>query len=145
MDRAGVERALVWLKPRHDKQIEPENRAVHAACACHPERLLGFGWVNPMLGHNATGATIQRVFEEYDLLGIKFNGAQDGYVIDDPDLALPLIELAAGYGKPLAFHIGADFYENTHPWRLGWIAAAFPETTFIMIHMGGASTDPAGG
>jgi hypothetical protein len=22
---------------------------------------------------------------------------------------------AAGYGKPIAFHVGADFYENTHP------------------------------
>jgi len=53
MDRAGIDRALVWLKPRYDKQIETENRAVHAACRRHPERLLGFGWVNPLLGRDA--------------------------------------------------------------------------------------------
>ena len=32
-----------------------------------------------------------------------------------------------------------DFYENTHPYRLGHIAERFPETRFLMIHMGGAA------
>jgi uncharacterized protein len=35
--------------------------------------------------------------------------------------------------------IGSDAYENTHPWRLGRIAARFPETTFVLIHIGGAA------
>lgn len=43
LDRAEIDRALVWLKPRYDKQIDPENHAIHEACARHPERLLGFG------------------------------------------------------------------------------------------------------
>lgn len=63
-------------------------------------------------------------------------------MIDDPVLSMPYIEKAAEYGKIIAFHIGADFYENTHPYRLGNIAAAFPETEFIMIHMGGAALPP---
>jgi predicted TIM-barrel fold metal-dependent hydrolase len=53
-------------------------------------------------------------------------------------MALPYIEEAVGYVKPLVFHIGADFYENTHPYRLGHIAERFPETQFLMVHMGGA-------
>ena len=40
-------------------------------------------------------------------------------MIDDDHPAL--IEAAAAYGKPIAFHIGADFYENTHP--SGWVAS----------------------
>lgn len=142
MDRAGVNKALVWLKPPYDKDIAPENRAVFKATKKYPGRLLGFGWANPRLGQGITLDTIKQCFEEYGFFGIKFNGAQDGYVIDDPDISLPFIEVAAQYGKPIAFHIGADFYENTHPYRLGHIAALFPQTPFFMVHMGGASLPP---
>jgi predicted TIM-barrel fold metal-dependent hydrolase len=138
MDRNGVDRALIWLRPPYLRDIEPENRAVYRATQDYPGRFLGFGWVNPRLGRQVALDTIERCFEEYGFCGVKFNGAQDEYVIDDPVLAMPLIEKAATYGKPIAFHIGADFYENTHPARLGRIAGAFPETTFLMVHMGGA-------
>jgi len=138
MDRAGVDKALVWLKPPYDKNIEPENRAVYEATKKYPDRLIGIGWANPHLGKEATLATIKRCFEEYGFYGVKFNGAQDGYVIDS-DFAMPYIEEAARYGKAIAFHIGADFYENTHPYRLGRIAAKFPEIQFLMVHMGGVS------
>lgn len=139
MGRAGVDKALVWLKPPYNKDIAPENHAVYAAMQRYPEQLLGFGWVNPRLGHDSAADTIKRCFEEYGFYGIKFNGAQDDYVIDDERIALPLIEQAARYDKPIAFHIGSDFFENTHPYRLGAIAERFPETQFIMIHMGGAA------
>lgn len=138
MDRAGVDRALVWLKPPYNKDIDPENRTVYEAMRAYPGRLLGFGWANPQLGKQHTLDTIRRCFEEYGFYGIKFNGAQDYYVIDDAAI-MPYIEAAAAYGKPIAFHIGSDYYENTHPYRLGHIAARFPETRFLMVHMGGAS------
>jgi uncharacterized protein len=137
MDRAGVDRALIWLKPPYNKEIASENRAVYQAMRAYPDRLLGFGWTNPRLGSQDARDTIKQCFEEYGFYGIKFNGAQDEYVIDDPAV-LPLIEAAATYGKPLAFHIGADFYENTHPARLGRIAARLPEIPILMVHMGGA-------
>jgi len=139
MDRAGVGKALVWLKPPYDKDIVPENKAVYEATRKYPDRLLGFGWANPRLGRAVTLDTIKQCFEEYGFLGIKLNGAQDDYVIDDPDIGLPFIEKATQYAKPIAFHIGADFYENTHPYRLGHIASTFPEARFFMIHMGGAA------
>jgi uncharacterized protein len=142
MDRAGVDKALIWLKPPYDKNIEPENRAIYEAAAAYPGRFLPMGWVNPRLGYQRAADTIRQCFETYGFLGIKFNGAQDDYVIDDDQLAMPLIELAVRYGKPLAFHIGADFYENTHPYRLKRIAQTFPETTFLMVHMGGAGKPP---
>lgn len=139
MERARVDQALIWLKPPYNKDIEPENRTVYQAVQGHPGKFYGFGWTNPRLGREPALKAIRQSFEEYGFYGIKFNGAQDDYVIDDKEV-LPLIEAAAGYGKVLAFHIGADFYENTHPYRLGNIAARFPETRFLMIHMGGAGT-----
>ncbi len=141
MDRAGVDRALVWLKPPYDKNIEPENRAIYVAARQYSDRLIPFGWTNPRLGKQRASRIVKQCFEEYGFAGIKFNGAQDGYVIDDPAV-MALIEEAVGYGKPLAFHIGGDFPENTHPYRLGQIAQRFPQTQFIMIHMGGAAFPP---
>jgi len=138
MDRCGVDRALVWLRPTYNKEIDLENQAIYQAVQKYPRRLIGFGWANPSLGAEHAAATIRRCIEEYGLAGIKFNGAQDYFVIDDDALALPLIEKAAAYGKPIAFHCGADFYENTHPYRLGRIAGLFPEIPFLMVHMGGA-------
>ena len=142
MDRAGVDKALIWLKPLYDKSIDSENRAVYEATRAYPQRFLGFGWANPRLGKQNCLDTIKRCLEEYGFYGIKFNGAQDDYFIDDPNLALPFIEKAAAYGKPIAFHIGADFYENVHPWRLGHIAALFPTIPILAVHMGGAGKPP---
>ncbi len=139
MGRAAVDRAVIWLKPRYDREVDAENEAVYAATRRYPDRLIGFGWANPRLGRAATLRAVRQCFEEYGLQGIKFNGAQDDYPIDDPDLAMPMIEAAARYGRPIAFHIGSDYYENTHPYRLGHIAAAFPDTQFLMVHMGGVS------
>jgi uncharacterized protein len=139
MDRTRVDRALVWLRPSYTRDIDPENRAIYQAAQAHPDRLIGFGWANPRLGMDHCTTQIRTCLEDYNLSGIKFNGAQDEYVIDDLEI-LPLIELAASYHKPIAFHIGADSYENTHPYRLGHIAALFPDTSFLMVHMGGAGT-----
>ena len=50
MDRARVDKALVWLKPPYNRDIEPENRAVYEATLKYPDRFLGFGWANPRLG-----------------------------------------------------------------------------------------------
>ncbi len=138
MDRAQVDKALIWLKPPYDKNFEPENQAVFKADHDFPGRFIPFGWTNPRLGNERAAAAICRCFEEYGFYGIKFNGAQDEFVIDDDHLALPLIEQAARYDRIIAFHIGADFYENTHPYRLRRIAQLFPERKFLMIHMGGA-------
>jgi len=138
MDRAGVDRALIWLKPPYDRNIDPENQTIHAAALAYPGRFLPFGWTNPRLGRQKAVDAIRQCYEGYGFLGIKFNGAQDEYIIDDDRLAMPLVELAAGYGKPIAFHIGGDSPENTHPYRLRRIAQAFPEITFLMVHMGGA-------
>lgn len=142
MDRAAVDRALIWLKPVYDRAIEPELEAIHSAATAHPDRFIPFGWCNPRLGDARARDLIVRSFEEYDFRGIKFNGAQDDYVIDDPEVAMPYVELAAAYGRPIAFHVGGDFPENTHPYRLQRIAQAFPDNQFILIHIGGAFFPP---
>ena len=100
MDRAGVDRAICWLQPHYYiPEVEQSNAYIHQAMVQHPDRFLGFGWANPHLGLDSARDTVKRCLDEYGMYGIKLNGAQNYYNVDDPKLALPLIEEIAGAGK----------------------------------------------
>ncbi len=137
MDKAGVDQALVWLRPQYMPDVPAGNRYIYESVQAHPDRLLGFGWVDPHYGYQAACDEISRCVEEYGFYGVKLNGAQNQFYIDDPQKSLPLIEKIVETGKALAFHIGTDAYEATHPFRLGKIAALFPQARILMVHMGG--------
>ena len=52
---------------------------------------------------------------------------------------IPVIQEIAETGKLLAFHVGADAIERTHPFRVGKIAKQFPHVQILMVHMGGVA------
>jgi predicted TIM-barrel fold metal-dependent hydrolase len=137
LDENGVDRALCWLKPPYARLIEEHNRAVYEAEQRFPDRIIGFGWANPRLGVENAIAAARTCLDEYGFPGVKLNGAQDEYFIDDEEIALPVIEAVAGAGAALAFHCGADAYERTHPFRIAKIAARHPDTPILLAHMGG--------
>jgi predicted TIM-barrel fold metal-dependent hydrolase len=142
MDRAGVDKALTWLRPDyHGEEIEGHNAYVYQATQQYPDRILGFGWADPTVGVQHAKEMARRCIEEYGFYGVKLNGAQNYYYIDDPELALPVADEIAKSGKMLAFHIGADAYERTHPLRAAQIARLYPETPIFMIHMGMRDAD----
>ena len=138
MDRAGVDKALVWLRPPYLRQLDASNAYVYEATRSHPDRLIGFGWTDPHLGMEKAHEDIRLCLDEYGFRGVKLNGAQNSFYIDDEKLSFPLIEEIARRGAMLAFHIGADAYEHTHPFRLAKIARRYPQTTILAVHMGGA-------
>ena len=137
MDRAGVDKALTWLRPPYRREIDEANAYVHRAMKAHPDRILGFGWADPNLGLEKAKQTARRCIEEYGFYGVKLNGAQNSFFIDEPNLSLPVIEEIARTGKLLAFHVGADAPEHTHPFRVAKIARMYPELTILCVHMGG--------
>jgi len=140
MDRAGVERAVTWLQPPYVRsEIDAGNAYVADATRRHPDRILGFGWADPNLGVAKAIADARRAVEEHGCYGVKLNGAQNGFRIDDPGLALPVVEAIARLGTVLALHVGADAYDQTHPSRVATIARAFPELRILVVHMGGAA------
>lgn len=139
MDRAEVDVALTWLQPPYLRHIDDANRYVYEAARNHPCRIIGFGWADPNLGMGLAKAMIRRCVHEYGFAGVKLNGTQNSFYIDDPQMSLPLVEEVARTGKALAFHIGGDAYEHTHPFRLGKVAKLFPEVPILMVHMGGAA------
>lgn len=139
MEYSGVDKALTWLQPPYFREIDPGNKMVYDATQTYPDRILGFGWVDPHHGFEKGKETIKRCIEEYGFYGIKFNGAQNNFYIDSEDLAMPLIEEAAKTGKILAFHVGVDAFEATHPFRLAKIAKRFPENQILLVHIGGVA------
>jgi predicted TIM-barrel fold metal-dependent hydrolase len=137
MDRARVDRALAWLRPDYcGREIAAHNAYIYEATRAHPDRILGFGWADPTVGVVHAQEMVQRCVYDYGLHGVKLNGAQNHYFIDDPSLALPVVEEIARTGKPLALHIGPDAYERTHPYRAARIADRYPEMPILMVHMG---------
>ncbi|AEE97880.1 amidohydrolase family protein [Mahella australiensis] len=139
MDKADVDKAITWLQPPYMREIKEANKYIYESSVRFPDRILGFGWVDPHFGLEESKNIIKRCIYEYNFYGIKLNGAQNSFFIDDPELALPLIEEIAKTGRILALHVGADDYERTHPFRVGKIAKMFPEVNILMVHMGGAS------
>ena len=139
MDRAGVDRAVTWLQPPYMRTVAASNDYVRAAMRAHPDRILGFGWIDPRLGVSRAQESVSELLDGYGFYGVKLNGAQNDYYVDDPDLSLPVIGQIARTGKPLALHVGADAYERTHPFRVGKIAALFPDLPILAVHMGGAA------
>lgn len=137
MERAGVDRSLVWLTPIYDgAEIEDYLAYVYRAVTTHSDKLIGFGWADPTVGVQHAIDMVRRCIEEYGFYGVKLNGAQNNYIIDSDELALPVVEEIAKLGKPVAFHIGSDAYENTHPLRAARVAQLFPEIPVLMVHMG---------
>jgi predicted TIM-barrel fold metal-dependent hydrolase len=139
LDRAGVDRALTWLRPPYMREIDDSNAYVYEATQRYPDRILGFGWADPHLGLENAKEAIRRCIDDYQFYGVKLNGAQNSYYIDDPKLSLPLVEEIAKTGKLLAFHVGTDAYETTHPFRVAKVARMFPDLQILMVHMGGVA------
>ena len=142
MERAGIDKTLVWLKPDYrGTEIEGHNRYIYDAVQKYPDKLLGFGWADPTVGVEHAKKMVEVCTKEYGFYGVKMNGAQNKYTIDDPGIALPVVEAIAETGKMLAFHIGPDAYERTHPFRAAKIAKMYPEMPVLMVHMGMTDAD----
>ncbi len=85
MDRAGIDKAVTWLQPPYVRdEIHQGNAYVAQSMRDHPDRILGFGWADPNLGVAKAIDDVRRSVEEHGCYGVKLNGAQNAYPIDDP-------------------------------------------------------------
>lgn len=137
MDGCGIDKALTMPHPPYLREIAPENRYLYDSTRRFPDRILPLGWIDPHLGTDKMRDEIRRCVEEYGFYGVKFNGVQNAFNIDDPVLVMPLVEEVVRLGAVAAFHVGVDGFSTTHPMRFAHIAERFPEARLIMIHMGG--------
>ena len=140
LDQVGVDKAICWPMVSYTRELAPDNRAIYEGGKAHPDRIIGFAGVNPLLGVDVAMDELNRCIEVYGAKGVKLNGARDGYYIDDPKLSLPLIERIAGAGIALAFHCGSNDFEKTHPFRIAKISEIYPDLPIMIVHMGGSGS-----
>ena len=139
LDAAGVDKAVAWPMVSYTREMASDNLAIHEGARQHPDRIIPFGGVNPLLGLDEAKDELQRCIEVYGMRGVKLNGARDGYYIDDPRLSMPLIDAIADAGLVLAFHVGANDFEKTHPYRVAKVSERHPDLPIMIVHMGGAA------
>lgn len=146
LDAVQVDKALVWLHPNQTEDEfcdeDAQNAYLAKSASRYAERLLPMGWVNPRkFPLDTVRGQIRRQLEEYGFYGIKLNGAQNFYDLANEAMILPVVEEIAKVGCVLAFH--SDAGEYTRPEKIAQIAARFPETRILLVHMGQTACDAA--
>lgn len=133
LDEAEIDRAIVMT---YRDAPGPEERVleyVAEAVQRFPDRLIGYARMNPRYGDQAVDL-FDRAIRDYKMRGLKLHPV--GYVMhpaSEPTLAL--IRHAAALGVPTLFHCGDE--EFTLPLQVAEAAAAVPDATIILGHMGG--------
>ena len=133
LDEAEIDRAIVMT---YRDAPGPEERVleyVAEAVQRFPDRLIGYARMNPRYGDEAV-ALFDRAIRDYKMRGLKLHPV--GYVMhpaSEPTLAL--IRHAAALGVPTLCHCGDE--EFTLPLQVAEAAAAVPDATIILGHMGG--------
>ena len=136
MDRAGVDGALVappGVGVRED--FKPDLERIATAVKDFPDRLFGWARVKPRNGQDAVDL-LRRLVEDQGFRCLKMNTADDDYRLDDRKLVDPVVETAAQLGIPVFFHTGDTHGAACTPGMVADIAVDFPDTTFIIGHVG---------
>ena len=140
MDAHNVERAVVLGVPSRPDGLD-RNALTLAAVRKFPARLVGGVFADPREGGKAIDAIRHYHGEGFRIVKLFPNY---GYFPDDPALR-PFFDVVAGLGMGVLSHCGwlspkagaeiASYY--AHPGRFEKIIRLYPETPFVMAHMGG--------
>lgn len=132
MDEAGIERGVI-MTIVDAPEVNPDAiESIAAARAAHPGRLEAFARLHPWYGDEAL-ALLERAFS----LGFKGLKLHPVTTIAHPaaEETLRLIRAAAAHRAPTLFHCGDEPLAT--PLAIAAAAAACPEATIVLGHMGG--------
>src|SRR5262245_41110805 len=129
---AGVDRIWNFAHAIFPDETESLNEWSFRLGQAEP-RVLPFGTCHPLVPE--PGAVLDRCFEEYDFVGIKFHPFVQRFTPWDP-LHFPLYERIARHRRIVVFHTGfEEFYGGTLP--IGGFEAilrAFPTLPVVFAH-----------
>jgi predicted TIM-barrel fold metal-dependent hydrolase len=142
LDAAGVDRAVCFTWPFADPALCAEgNDYLAAAVRRHPERLIGFGCVQPA----DPGAAAEA--ERCARLGLRglgeLNADAQGWALEDEAALGPLARASAAAGLPWTLHCSEPVGHaypgkgTATPDRVAALAERHPELTVIGAHLGG--------
>jgi hypothetical protein len=136
MDTAGIDKAVVFPFNDEDPGISfsKSNDQVYSDVAGNPDRLIGFGRLDPNQGEQAV-AEARRCVVELGLSGIKLHPHAQKFAIDSATV-YRIAGWVAGVRPdiPIIFDNGKPASPNQ---LIGDLAKTFPDVTFILAHMRG--------
>jgi predicted TIM-barrel fold metal-dependent hydrolase len=140
-DKLGIDRlccSVLSKRPATVEGFRAANRVMAAAVRRHPERLLGYCFVNPEYQREALDE-IRRCVEESGFIGVKL---YNEHLCTEPVL-FPVVELAISLDVPILHHAGHSHYFNesqphiSDGGHLAELARRYPEAKLICAHVGG--------
>jgi predicted TIM-barrel fold metal-dependent hydrolase len=145
MDRASVDQAVVFGFGWRDMELcQRDNDYVMEAVTRYPDRLIGFGIVNP-----ATGREAVREIERCAAGGLRGVGELmpdgQGYRLDDEKTMAPIVEAAMNHDMVLLTHCSepvGHLYPGkgtVTPDEVIRFARLFPDITLVCAHWGGGT------
>jgi predicted TIM-barrel fold metal-dependent hydrolase len=145
MDSAGVDRSVAFGFGWHDMDLcRRDNDYVVEAVGRYPDRLLGFGIVNP-----AAGAEAVREIERCAALGLRGIGELmpdgQGFRLDHQETMAPIVEAALAHDMLLLVHCSepvGHLYPGkgtVTPDEVIRFARLFPRATLVCAHWGGGT------
>lgn len=137
MDRAGIERAVVFSIATRPEQVE---KIALWSKSINGPRLIPFPSIHP--GYRNYPEMLRRI-RDWGLKGIKLHPMYQEFTIDDPEI-FDLYRAISELGLILIFHAGRDiaFPENTQadPHRILKVHRTFPGLKLVASHLGGWKT-----
>jgi uncharacterized protein len=137
MDLYGIDFSVVVARPTTQLDLA-SLRALHdeiaGAVARGDGRLAAFCWAAPRLGAGGAGE-VRRCLGELGYVGVELHGDLEQFNIDDDEVR-PIVKVATEHGVPVSVHTQLAV-RGCEPWRLVPLAEDFPDTTFLMGHLGG--------
>ena len=133
LDEAGIDRGVVMTIVDAPEVNPRALELVAEACAAYPDRLYAFARIHPWYGDEAL-ALLDRAIGELGFKGLKLHPVS---TIAHPsgEETIRLVRRAAERSAPTLFHCGDE--PLTTPLAVASAAAACPEATVILGHMGG--------
>lgn len=145
MDQAGVDRAVVFGFGWRDMDLcRQDNDYVIESVARFPERLIGFGIVNPATGQEAVRELERCAAEGLRGIGELMPDGQ-GYRLDDEKAMAPLVEAALDHHLLLLTHCSepvGHLYPGkgtVTPDEVIRFVRLFPDITLVCAHWGGGT------
>jgi len=124
--RAGITHTVVFSAFHSD--YAAGNRRVAEIVAAHPDRLLGFAFVNPRADQGRVRAMVATAVERHGFCGIKVH-QHDGRITRE------ICETARHFGLPVLYDVMG---ETT---AIDLVAREYPDVRFIIPHLGSFADD----
>lgn len=134
---AGVDKVIVFGLRAHHSGLRVPNDYVAAYAAAHPEKVIGFGAIDP------TADPIERTLDE--IVALKLKGIKLGPIYQNIHPTDPRMKKVYEFGQrnqlPIMVHQGTTFVRTgplkyALPILLEDVALEFPELRLVIAHLG---------